>query len=916
MRHLSLLAKGSNRACRSKKTGNPGNLLDRCIDRVPLLFLLLLLAQPGWSDGQKIRFDIPPSTAAQALTLFAQQADIQLLFPHDLASRIELNGIAGEFTITQAVKLLITDTCLEAEFNDNGTITLNANKKRGFWFMKTSNCGGKGIFSAVSAALAASLGASQASGQEAGPSSALEEIVVTAQKREQTLQDVPISVLVTTGEIMTEQNLHRLEDLAARMPNVSVTKGPASDQLYVRGVGSSINGGFEQSVGTFVDGIYHGRSRYTSGAFTDVERVEVLRGPQSIYFGNNAIGGAFNVTTRRPGHTWEGYVQAGWEFEHDEQTLEAAVGGPITDTFGVRVAMLYSDLDGYIENQTTGKMNPSPENKFGRVYAVWQPTGELDIGLKLEKGKYEADAGLAIQMTNCPPAEPFSPGRTCASALASPGFEADFDLNRTTAVGSEDERIETDFEEMMLSVDYAMGEYSLTAILGHTEYDYWYGGDTSLTPQPIIAFRVPEDFQQDSIELRVTSPQHERFDWIAGAYWQQSDLRYETSVAFHLLTPIIAVVPALSPLQPYAPIGTTGILFQDEETRSLFGALTWNFTDRLRSTVGLRWTEVEKDARQIAHPVELDDFFGGLVPLPNDVLALAGAVTGTVPHDNRDSRKDDDLIPSLTVQYDLSDAIVAYGSASEGFKAGGFDAFELTGDPDRLSFGPETVDAYEVGFKASWPSLSLNVAAFRNEYKDLQQSVAQTASTGITFFSVSNVGGLISKGLEVDLVWSINYNWRVNFSSAWLDASYEDYNAAGCTIRQQFNTPAGQTCTQDLSGESPPFAPDFSGNVGIQYVRALTGGLEISASVNATFTDEYDVISDNDPVLRQEAYEKIDARLGLSGGDGAWEIAVLGKNLTDEWTSPFGQDAATSAGTYWQLMDRPRTIALQAGYNW
>jgi outer membrane receptor protein involved in Fe transport len=494
-------------------------------------------------------------------------------------------------------------------------------------------------------------------------------------------------------------------------------------------------------------------------------------------------------------------------------------------------------------------------------------------------------------------------------------FEADFDLHRSTNSG---ERTDVDFEEAMLFADYGLGEHTITAIAGHSEYDYYLGGDTDTSPAAVIAFSVPEDFEQDSLELRWTSPQGERFEWIAGAYWQQSDLRYQTDVAIHLLTGLINSNPAFAALQPYTPIGPSGVLFQDEETRSLFGALTWSFTDRLRATLGLRWTEVEKNARQMAGPAGPMGFYGDGPALPADVAALGAALTGAVPHDNRISRKDDDLIPSLNVQYDLGNSVMLYGSFSSGFKAGGFDAFELSGDVDRLSFGPETVDAYEAGFKANWrdAGVSLNVAVFRNEYEDLQQSVAQTGASGITFFSVSNVGGLVAQGIEADLIWALDENWRINFSGALLDAEYEDYDQAGCTATQQLTTTAGQTCTQDLSGEPPPFAPDYSGSVGIEYSRPFANSLEISASLTMSFTDDYDVISDNDPNLKQDAYQKLDARVGVGAADGSWEIAVLGKNLTDEWTSPFGQDAPTSPGSYWRLLDRPRTIALQGRYNW
>ena len=178
----------------------------------------------------------------------------------------------------------------------------------------------------------------------------LEEVVVTAQKREQSLQDVPISVAVTSGESIEKQNLTDLGELAAQTPNIIITDAPGSDQLYIRGVGSSINGGFEQSVGTFIDGIYHGRSRYSRGVLFDVERVELLRGPQSTYFGNNAIAGALSVISRKPGHELDGYVNVLFEPDDGERSVEFALGGPVTDTFGVRVATKIYGMSGFVRD--------------------------------------------------------------------------------------------------------------------------------------------------------------------------------------------------------------------------------------------------------------------------------------------------------------------------------------------------------------------------------------------------------------------------------------------------------------------------------------------------------------------------------------------------------------------------------------
>ena len=178
---------------------------------------------------------------------------------------------------------------------------------------------------------------------------ALEEVVVTAQKREQSLNDVPISVVAISGEEISKGNIENLEDLSAKLPAITVTEAAAGDQIFIRGIGSGINSGFEQSVGTFIDGVYFGRGRQSVSQFLDIDHVEVLKGPQSTYFGNNTIGGAINILARKPGTKWEGYVNALYEVEHDEYDLQIAGGGPVNDVLGVRIAGRYRNIDGWLK---------------------------------------------------------------------------------------------------------------------------------------------------------------------------------------------------------------------------------------------------------------------------------------------------------------------------------------------------------------------------------------------------------------------------------------------------------------------------------------------------------------------------------------------------------------------------------------
>lgn len=771
----------------------------------------------------------------------------------------------------------------------------------------------KSIWPAAAAAIVA-IPTWSAHAQDARPPEGrtLEEIVVTAQKREQNLQDVPISLLVTTGESLAKQNLVRLEDLTQQMPNVHVSRGTIADQLTIRGVGSGLNGGFEQSVGTFVDGVYHGRGHFSQSSFVDVERVEVLRGPQSIYFGNNAIGGAFSVTTRKPGNSWSTQAQASYEVEARESTIEVGTGGPVSDTLGLRFAARYSDMDGWLENLGSGKRNPGIEDKFARATLQWQP-GELwTTTLKAEYGKQDSIGPIAMQMTNCPPLPPFvAPAGSCNIALAN-GIETEFDDRRTSNPG-EYGFLET--KEFVLNVERQGDGIGFSGTLARTDYDYMVTGDPDGTTAAFFSFSAPETYEQTSLELRMTSPESSRLKYIAGVYGLRGSLNTQTRIQLGFLsTPVAARVPALA---GYTPIGRLSILDQDEDSYSVFGAVTWPFTDKFSGTVGGRWARADKDAVQSSTAISFtspvaDKFF----ELPLALQPLAQPFVGGVRHSVPISRSDDDFIPSFNLQYKPADHLSFYASYSEGFKAGGFDASEASGDPARLTFDPEQVQATEIGFKSFWlgRALSLNVAAFNNDYEDLQQAVTQFNATG-AYIVVMNVGELRSRGVELELDWQISDMWRFGFNFASLDATYMNYSNAGCTARQTFLTPPGTTCTQNLSGKAPPFAADYSGSTRLGFSAPVTAGLQLSSDLVVSFSDAYAVISSEDPEIEQGAWQKVDLRLALGSADGRWEVALLGKNLGDKQVANFATSSVGTAGSFSRLADRGRSATLQVRFN-
>src|SRR6185312_14273182 len=237
-------------------------------------------------------------------------------------------------------------------------------------------------------------------GASAAPA-ALEEVVVTAQRREQRLQDVPVAVTVVSGKALAQQNITSLEAVSVRLPAVRIVSGPLTDYLNIRGVGSGQNAGFEQSVATFVDGLYRGRSKATRAALFDVDQVEVLKGPQTTFFGNNAIAGALNITPRKPDREFD-YNFSALGGLYGEFQLQGGVSVPLTDTLAVRVAGRYNGSNGYVSNSFTGLSGPHTRELIGRVAVVWEPTDNFSSTLRFDRGRNRNLETYNAQLLNCP----------------------------------------------------------------------------------------------------------------------------------------------------------------------------------------------------------------------------------------------------------------------------------------------------------------------------------------------------------------------------------------------------------------------------------------------------------------------------------------------------------------------------------
>ncbi|MEM6831985.1 MAG: TonB-dependent receptor [Pseudomonadota bacterium] len=749
----------------------------------------------------------------------------------------------------------------------------------------------------------------------------LETILVTATKRPQTIQDVPISVQVVTGELMRARNSNDLEDITDSLPAVTVTDNGVSTYLYIRGVGSGENEGFEQSVGTFIDGIYVGRGRQSRQQMLDLERVEVLRGPQSVFFGNSAIAGAFNITTAGPTDDWSGYATALYETELDGKELEGAVGGPITDTLGIRVAARYGESDGWVRNVVNDETAPAQESYAFRATLGWTPTDTFDATYKVSYSENEI-LGTPYEGINCPP-DPFAPGLSCILRLTDPaGSTLGLDFERTaggdpvpTTIFPFNGPIPDNFED-----EFALQEqwlHSLTAnwelssghvissVTGYLDSRDNETYDPDQTRFGVFAVDIVENFNQFSQELRLTSPSNGVFEYMLGGYFHRSNLETGTDFRVNLAFP------------DGTPAQLTNNSFEDQDERlfSIFAQAKYYVTDALALSFGGRYTNVKKDYLVTIQALNID---GVSAPTPEGALFLEVGL-GDIPGTYTSSLNNDDFMPEVVIEYEATEDIQLYAKYTDGFKAGGFDGSftgsTITVDPPTIQFEPEEVTSFEIGAKTTLldGAMQLNVAAFRNKYSNLQVALFDATTTS---FIVDNAGSSISQGIEVNMQYRVDQHWQIDLAASYLDAFYEDFTTGPCTIEQRLSgDPICVNQQRDLTGESLQFAPDFSGTMRITYSTPIFSKYEFRTAMDLTYSDEYFPTLDNDPDFIVDDGVRMNLRIDFSQPDVGWRIGFLARNLTnrDEFTAGINWPGAD--GSKLVTRERPRTFSIIAGYN-
>lgn len=773
----------------------------------------------------------------------------------------------------------------------------------------------------------------------------LEEIVVTATRRAESLIDVPISVTAITGESILEMGFSDMEDLSTFIPNLYMRDGFTGQSIRIRGIGTSTgNEAFEQAVAQFHDGVAYTRDNLSQNGFYDLERVEVVRGPQPTFAGQSATAGALNYISRRPGEEFEGHIMAQYGSD-EESSLEFGFGGPVSENFGLRLAGRHYELDdaGYTD-VTTGKKLGIKENDSVRLTGLWTPSDNFELTFKYERNEVW-QVGTPREYSRCDTRPEFSSAHTAVAAnmpavcaldalfngttldvldgLSGTGgsqdvwevveaLDAQFGLtpgDRTRNAGtlpngdpvfgnsytpipcSElnpatgerwprcspvarglnnveqygfDEERSHESDVFMIDMNWDVGDYTLSITTSSVEYDKHDWLDPDAGTVAIFTDERIETFDQTAFEFRIASPVDQKFSWMLGAYTQQSDL--ETTIDVFLPR-------TLGPAPPGAiAVSFGGDLTEDATWNSLFFAGTLNITDSFRLNIGGRLQDIEKDGSLT--PTRQFLFPGATSFYPNGVRER---IPGTIATDTANA---DDTLPEVGFEWDVSDSGMVYVKYAEALKAGGFVMSPAIGGrlPDPFTYLPEFAEGVELGYKSLLAnnSLELNIAVYDVDYTNLQVSIFLSEEGR---FVTDNAAQAHTTGIEFDGRWAATDNFTLGFAAALNEAEYDRYDGADCNSLDA--KVRGTPCFNDLAGVSLAISPDYSVSLMPQYDFRI-GEMRASFSGMMMFSDGYELGFDFDPLDHVGSHHRLDVRFAISPPGGEWEIALYGRDITDE----------------------------------
>lgn len=663
----------------------------------------------------------------------------------------------------------------------------------------------------------------------------LEEIVITSTKTGGTLaQDAPVAITALSAAALEDIQYENILDVAGLIPSLSVNSNSVHGRIYIRGIGTNLDfQGSDPSIAFLLDGVYLARPHIFFADFIDIERVEVLRGPQGTLYGRNAAGGIVSVVTKKPDNDVEGKL-SGEYGSYDKWRLSGNISGPLVeDRVFASLAVMHRERDGYSENATPGgpdRLNDD-ETTSARGTIRITPGDDVEINLAADYYKQESQFGfrpLFVDAFGNPVdlgAEQFSDPFKIKISIPDP-------LSSVESYGFSGQ-VKLDIND----------RWTLTSITAYRELDSVITGDTDFTELDILLTTILEDQRQFSQDIQLQG-RMERLNLIGGLYYFNERGTIFTDIGL----PAVGIGLDLGPdlASRLDAVGHT-------DAYAAYAQGTYDITDRLSATAGIRYNYEKKDI-DIYSRLELSG-----VPLPDTDFTQT---------------QDDDWsawTPKFGLDYKIDDAKLLYASVTKGFKSGGYNA-----TAEQSAFDPESVWAYEVGLKTDWleKRLRVNASAFYYDYTNLQiQGNIIPDDDSAVRLEISNATNAEVKGLELEVTAQATDELLLSGTLSYLDAQYKDYITSRSTDP---DTPI------DVTGNRLNNAPKWMYSLAAQYTKTIDGIGTVSVRGDFRWQDDVFYTVFNDPAVGQGSYGLLNGMVSWESMDEAWKVTVYGKNLTDK----------------------------------
>ena len=680
----------------------------------------------------------------------------------------------------------------------------------------------------------------------------LEEVIVTARKRSESMQEVPVAITALGALELQNASIRNLRDLQGYSPNLTIeegTAGPGAAAISIRGVSyQEVDKSLDPSIGVILDGVYLGTNVGQILQNFDIERVEVLRGPQGTLFGKNTIGGVINVNRSRPTGEFSGELRAGTGSD-SLRDFKGLVNFPIIeDKLAAKVYGVYTKNDGWLENTTLNDDTSRLDYQSYGLSLLANPTQDIEVQFSYDR--LEDSSDIVGGANRNQPANVVCGGfgplfGPAACEAGDPGSDED----HVSMNDHQNAYVNTD--AYTLRSEWDLGPGVLTMINGYRQNNEFRRSEFDASPAEFLYLTFDQDYEQTSHELYFNSTFSDTVEFVGGLYYWHAkyDQFVETFELWPLLGPLVGFPPGL--FQP----GDTGEISQDQKTDSIaaYFSADWHFHDDWTATLGMRYTEEQKDFTGAS-----SSYWRG------DINLIPGEEVNT--HDNWD-----EVTPKFGLRYLYSDDVMFFASYAKGFKSGGFSGRNTTTTSLSESYDPETVDTFELGAKTEWMDgrVRFNATAFYSQYDDKQEENFVALPSGTVETIVTNAGEVDMSGLELEVIAAVTDHLRVRAAYGYLDAEYNEYDG-------DLN---GDGTVTDNSYLDLRRAPENTFGMTATYSRNIGPG-EFVADVSYRYRDEYETSATNNPLGHVDSTEIWNASIDYIYEN--WQLSVYGRNLDDE----------------------------------